>query len=186
MNSIFATDLSTELSMDPREIIASEITHLEGMGSSRWRSNPFMATCRLIGGVAFLVVLVLYFLDPFLYSIHKTKAINAYIYLVRFGDASEVQPLRTCGLFTARDLTQLALRAQQSESESVKDYFISTSQADQVVRDAVQYMTQVRALDSGDLTEATPLTSVRYYLFQNLGIITPHQWIALSPYIELD
>lgn len=183
-SSIFARNISTGLVYTPRELISDEIHHLKGMGQSRWRTNPFMATCRTVGGMVFLVVLILYFLNPFQFAIHKTEAINAYLYLVRFGNPAEAEPLRSCGMFSERDWTMLEQRAQLAESESVKPFFISTSDAQKTIADTVAYMREVDALASGDVSNASPLTKVRFYLFRQFGIIPPREWMSLNPVID--
>lgn len=186
MASIFAKNISTEFSYTPREIISSEIKHLKGMGQSRWRTNPFMATCRTVGGLVFLAVLVLYFLDPFLFAIQKTQSIDAYLYLVRFGNPAEVEPLRTCGMFTTRDWALLQHRGQLAESESVKPFFVSTTAAKNKVAEAVDYMRETQSLANGNINGANPLTTIRYYLFRQFGIIPPQEWLSLNPVIEQD
>lgn len=184
--SIFARNLSAGMTLSPHDLISHEITHLRGRGQSRWRTNPFMASCRLAGTMVFSIVLILYLLDPFLFAIQKTQAINAYLYMTRFGNPAAVQPLLDSGMFTERDQRLLAVRAQLPASEWVKDYFISTADADKVMRDTVAYMTQVQALNSGHMENATPVTKVRYYLFRQFGIIPPREWISLNPVIEAD
>ncbi len=183
-SSIFARNLTSGLVYTPREMISEEIHHLKGYGQSRWRTNPFMATCRSVGGVVFLVVLALYFLDPFQFAIHKTQAINAYLYLVRFGNPAEAQALRTCGMFSERDWAMLENRGQLAESDSVRPFFISTADAQKAVADTVAYMRETNSLASGDVSEASRLTKVRFFLFRQFGIIPPREWMSLNPVIE--
>lgn len=186
MTSIFAKDLSGGVTITPRELIAHEIGHLEGMGRSRWRTTPLMATCRTVSALVFFVVLALYFLDPFLYAINKSRAVDAYLYLTHFGDPEDVQSLTDCGMFTARDMHNLAIRTQTVDPSAVQNYFISTTDAKRAIRQAEDYMHEVNALQSGNLTDANRLTRIRYHLFRHFGIITPREWTALNPVMESD
>jgi hypothetical protein len=47
-------------------------------------------------------------------------------------------------------------------------------------------MAQVKALETGDLAQATTLTELRFYMFRHFGIVPPLQWLSLSPGIEVD
>lgn len=184
--SIFTRSLGAGPLPSARELISDEVSHLHGRGQSRWRTNPFMATCRTVSGFLFVIVMALYFLDPFRFAVQKSQAINAYLYLSRFGNPTEVEPLRTCGIFTERDWRQLAHRAQLAESDSSKVFFVSTAAARDKVQETVDFMHECDALSNGQIGDVTALTTIRYYLFRQFGIIPPREWLSLNPVIETD
>lgn len=185
-SSIFTRNISTGLVYTPQELISDEITHLKGMGRSRWRTNPFMATCRTMAGFVFLALMVLYFMDPFRFAMEKTKAINAYLYLVRFGNPAEVAPLRASGMFSNLDWQQLEYRGQLAKSDSVRYDYVSTTEAQKAVSEVAAFMQDMDALSSGKVETATPLTKVRYYLFRQFGIYPPREWLSLNPVISYE
>lgn len=186
MTSIFARDLSGNIEISPRDLIAHEISHLEGMGRSRWRTTPLMATCRTLGAVIFVSLIVLYFLDPFLLAINKTRTVSAYIYLTDFGSAEQVQVIRDSGLFSRVDLQRLEKTAQKADPGEAKGYFTSTGEAVRTANEAIAYFREINAMHQGDILQAGQLTTVRYYLFQHVGIITPREWLFLNPVLNND
>jgi hypothetical protein len=181
MSSIFSKDPSGEGRPSPRESIREEITHLDKLGRSRWKTTPLAAFCRSFGMFLFLVMVVLYFLDPFLLAINKTHTVSAYLYLALFGNEEQLVKIQQSGMFTPEQLETLKLRAQTTSPSTVKDYFLGTAEAEKTAANAIAYLDEVNALHRGELGNVSRLTLLRYYLFRQWGIVPPREWLALDP-----
>src|SRR5258707_1818621 len=90
MESLFHKDPTLRPPPSPYEQIAPEIEHLKKKTSIRSGKAGDKATLgRFCVLTAIATLLALYFMDPFLYAIHKGDAIRAYLYLHNYRGGNE-------------------------------------------------------------------------------------------------
>jgi len=178
MSSIFTKELE-EVPTSPYDLIEPEIRHTKGQGVSRWQTSPHIAMVRLIGAIAFLVLIGLYFMDPFFYSMHKSRAMRSYLYLKSYGNPAEVRALATSGIFSEGELNVL-----NPKMGDFTAFYESPASAQKAADDAIAYMNNLNRLHTGRLDGANFITHLRYDLFNRFGIIPPKEWESLNPDVE--
>jgi hypothetical protein len=178
MSSIFTKEIE-ELPTSPYDLIEPEIRHTKGKGVSRWQTSPHIAMVRLLGAFAFLILIGLYFLDPFLYSMHKSRAMRSYLYLKNYGDPAAAKALVDSGIFSEPELKIL-----NSKIADFQAFFESPAAAQKTAKEAIVYMDNLNRLHNGHLNGANFLTHLRYDLFTRFGIIPPKEWESLNPDVE--
>src|SRR5271170_6570208 len=124
MASIFSrTPPPRRLSLD--EILAPELTHLK-KGSSVRHTTARSKTTPWILTIAICALLGLYFMDPFLYAMHKSEAIRAYLYLHQNDSPSSTQALADSQI-----LSQDEIAALNQRQGNYQDYFSSSQDAEE-------------------------------------------------------
>jgi hypothetical protein len=175
--SIFTRSAVTEVEEPSNyDRIQREIRHLKNRGMSPWTTNPFMKMGRLAMGFLAVLLAFMYFYDPFAYAYHKTQAMQAYLYLQRWGDNLEVERLEQSGYFSPEDI-----RLLNGSQANPKEYFVNTAEAHAASYAALRYRQQAEAVRDGDLSSGSVLDYWRYNLLIRWGILPPRQWRALNP-----
>jgi hypothetical protein len=158
--------------------IGPEIKHLLKGASvrdahSRSRAGAWAAS------IAVAILLWLFFMDPFLYSFHKSAAMRAYVYLHNYNSASATDGLIASGMFTKDEILTLNER-----HGSFQSYFSSPTDAEQGAANAVAFMNGLHALHFGQYAQLDPIGKIRYLLFVRMGIYPPMVWSGLNPAVE--
>jgi len=149
----------------------SSVRHPSGQGQKK---SPWIAT------LAICVLCGLYFMDPFLYAIHKTDALRTYLYLHNHeNEASSTQALVATHILTPNEI--LVLNNQEG---AYQDYFSSSQEADHKVASIARYMHNLQALHSGDYDQLGPIGKLRYLLFVRNGLVPPTTWSGLNPSVD--
>ncbi len=159
--------------------IGPEIRHLFKGGDPVRDAQSKSKTGAWAATVAIGILLVLFFMDPFLYSAHKSAAIRAYIYLHNYNSASATNALVATGMFSKDEI--LAMNDRHGAFQS---YFSSPLEAELGAANAVAFMNGLHALHYGEYPELDPIGKIRYLLFIRMGLYPPTVWSGLNPSIE--
>ena len=160
--------------------IGPEIAHLKKGTSVRQRVEARNTKAAWAATIAIFILLGLFFMDPFLYAMHKSSAIKAYIYLHTYGSDAAVKSLANSRMFTAEEL-----HTMNGRHGSFQSYFTSPNDAQATADSAVDFMNTVRNLRyGGDYTALDPVSKLRYMLFVRLGLFPPITWSGLNPTID--
>jgi len=161
------------------ELIAPEVGHLKKKGVTARDGKYKSRVTSWIFTIAICALLALYFMDPFLYALHKTEAIRAYLYLHSSGAEASAQELAASGIFTDNEIAALNKR-----DGSFVDYFSSTTDAELSADAVVRYMSSMRSVRVGPYETLDPIGKLRYLLFTRSGLEPPITWTGLSPEID--
>jgi len=156
--------------------IGPEISHLQKGSSVRDRANARNKRGAWIATIALFILLGLFFMDPFLFAMHKSSAIRAYIYLHNYGSDSATQALATSRMFSADEL-----QTMNNRHGSFQSYFTSPSEANEAATSAVDFMNRIHNLRYGDYATLDPIGKLRYMLFIRMGLYPPIVWSGLNP-----
>jgi hypothetical protein len=180
MPSIFNRDPSLRPEYPPLsyEAIKPEIAHLPKKADS-WRLSPHIVAVRFLGTTLFIALVVLYLMDPFLYSMHKSRAMRAYLFLRNYGDPAVVQALADCGIFIPGEIATL-----QYKKGDFSHYYANSAQAERIAWEVIDYMRDLKAMKSGNLAQASTVAKIRFHLFDQWGFTPPRQWQSLNPDVE--
>lgn len=178
MESIFSKD-PTARALTVYDRIAPEITHLKKGGSVRDGSNAGSKTGAWAASIALGILLVLFFMDPFLYAMHKSDAIRAYLYLHNHDSTSATDALVASQIFSQDEI--MAMNGRQG---SFQNYFSSPAQAKHRAASIVGYMSGLHNLHYGDYPQLDPIGKLRYLLFIRVGLYPPTVWSGLNPSID--
>lgn len=147
----------------------------------RVKPNPLKTFFRITAVLLFGLLLGLFFLDPFIYPIQKTKAMRALVYMNLYGNPADVQELAKSGLFEERELKLLLAK----DGDYSKFFPGGVRQARAAGTSAIDYLQESYAL-RGDtpLEELSFVNRVRRVVFVNIGLLPPQYWNALNPEAE--
>ena len=158
------------------ERLAPEIAHLQkGVSTRHGKGGPggfFTWICVIAIGA----VLGLFFMDPFLYAVHRSDAIRAYLYLHSYDTDATVQPLIDSRILSANEIIVL-----NHKDGSFQNYFSSRQDAEDKAAGIVAYMSGLRTLRSGAYQNLDPIGKLRYFLFVRSGLMPPVSWSGLNP-----
>lgn len=162
------------------DLLSPESIENEVQGSlkTRVRKNPIKTFFRVTAVLLFGLLLGLYFLDPFIYPIQKTKAMRSLVYINLYGNANDAQELAKSGLFEEREIQALLAK----DGDYSKFYPGGVREARDVGHSAIAYLKEADAM-RGDtpLEDLSVLNRVRRVLFVNVGLLPPKYWNALNP-----
>ncbi|MEM1058424.1 MAG: hypothetical protein AAGK14_04180 [Verrucomicrobiota bacterium] len=175
MNSVFEK---------ARQANAVELFTYEGIQNevknsarTKVKPNPLYTLVRVTGVVLFGTLLALFFLDPFIYPIQKTKAMRSIVYLNLYGDPADVQRLAASSLLDDQDVEALMVK-----DGDYRAFFPGgTAEAREVGASALAYMEEVKAMHEGNVDALTIYNRIRYYLFVPTGLRPPKYWTSLNP-----
>jgi hypothetical protein len=177
MESIFSKNAAAR-ALTVYDQIGPEIEHLQkgeavrdamsGSQAGAWAAT--IALCLLLG---------LFFMDPFLYSMHKSDAIRAYLYLHNYDSDNATNGLVSSNMFTKGEIA-----AMNERRGSFQSYFVSPEDAEHEAAAAVNFMNGLRTLRDGRYTELDPIGKLRYLLFVRIGVDPPEIWGTLNPSVE--
>ena len=178
MESIFSKDASAARVVTVYDRIGSEIAHLN-KGSSVRDAGRTSKAGAWAASIALFLLLGLFFMDPFLYSIHKATAIRAYLYLHSYGAASTTAELVGSGVFSKSEISEM-----DAQHGSFQSYFTSTTDAKDQAQSTVDFITSMRNLRYGHYQDLDPIGKLRYLLFIRIGLYPPSVWSGLNPSVE--
>jgi hypothetical protein len=159
--------------------IGPEIVHLQKGTSVRDRAEARNKKGAWIATIAICILLGLFFMDPFLYAMHKSSAIKAYLYLHNYDSDSSTKALEDSQMFTRDEIESM-----KSLHGSYLSYFSTPVDAEKTAASAVSFMSGVHALHNGDYANLDPVGKLRYMLFVRLGLYPPVAWKGLNPPVE--
>ena len=157
------------------ERIGPEIQHLERAATARDGSQTSKMGA-WTASIALFFLLALFVMDPFLYAMHKSHAIHAYLYLHNYDSASATQSLANSGIFTQGEITVL-----NTQDGSYQNSFASPEQAEETAASVVEFMKGLHALHYGEYAQLDPIGKLRYLLFVRIGLYPPTAWSGLNP-----
>jgi hypothetical protein len=183
MPSLFSKDPTVRPPLPPYalERIEQEIAHLRKSRSVRHKvkDGERVTVAQIASYFAVCVLLLLYFMDPFLYAYHKNDAIRTYLYLYHNGGEQKAQALLATRIFSESEME--ALNRRQG---SFQNYFSSPAQAEHTADSVVNYMNGLYYLRMGQYDELNPIGKLRYLLFFRTGFLPPTNWDGLTPKVE--
>jgi hypothetical protein len=159
--------------------IGPEISHLQKGNSVRDRAEARNKKGTLIASIAILILLGLFFMDPFLFAMHKSNAIKAYIYLHNYGSNSSTQALAASHMFSADEL-----QTMNNRHGSFQSLFTSPADAQAAADSAANFMNEAHHLRYGDYDTLDPIGKLRYMLFIRIGLHPPIIWQGLNPTLD--
>ena len=162
------------------DLLSPESVEKEFKGSlkTRVKKNPIKNFFRITAVLLFGLLLGLFFLDPFIYPIQKTKAMRSLVFINIYGNAADVQELAKSGLFDAKELKMLMAK----DGDYSKFFPGGIREARSVGQSAIAYLQEADAL-RGDapIEDLSVINRVRRVLFVNVGLLPPKYWTALNP-----
>ncbi len=126
--------------------------------------------------IALFFLLALFVMDPFLYAMHKSHAIHAYLYLHNYDSTTATKSLASSGIFTPGEITVM-----NTQEGSYQNYFTSPQQAEETAASVVDFMKGLHALHYGQYLQLDPIGKLRYLLFVRIGLYPPTTWSGLNP-----
>ena len=158
--------------------IGAEITHIKKgqTGTAREGSDAGTKTGAWLATIAMGLLIVLFFMDPFLFAMHKSDAIRAYVYLHNYDSASNTDALVATHIFSDDEIA--AMNAQHG---SFQNYFPSPAAAQQKAAAIVSYVNGLHDLRYGRYEDLDPIGKLRYLLFVRIGLFPPTYWPGLNP-----
>ncbi len=158
------------------ERLAPEIEHLQKSASTRYGKGKSGGLTSWVIVLAISAVLGLFFMDPFLYALHRSEAIRTYLYLHSYDTDVTVQPLIASHILSKSEIGEL-----DKKDGSFQNYFSSRQEAEEKAAAIVSYMNGLQMLRSGSYESLDPIGKLRYFLFVRSGIIPPVSWSSLNP-----
>jgi len=175
MNSVFEKARNVNnVNLLTRENLEREV---EGSVKAKVKPNPVRNTVRLVAILLFGLLLGLYFMDPFVYPIEKTKAMRSLVYLNLYSDKASVNELAASPIFKQDDVERLL----HKDGDYTRFFPGGTREAKASGQSAVEYMQELEALREGKVEELSGLNRLRYYMFVSIGLKPPQYWSALNP-----
>ncbi len=179
MESLFGKAPAERAPLTPHEQIASEITHLKKKTSVRHGAAARSKTAAIVTLLVICALIGLYFMDPFLYAMHKSEAIRAYLYLHNHDAGPQVD-----ALVASRILSEDEIAALNRRQGSYLDYYSSPAEAERQAAAIVSYVQGMRALRAGRYQQLDPIGKLRFVLFIRSGLLPPTDWRALNPSVD--
>jgi len=161
------------------EQIGPEIQHLEKGGSTVRVGKAHSKAGARAATIGICALLGLFFMDPFLYEMHKSTAIRAYVYLHSQGSDTSLQPLITSGIFSKDEIARLNKQRGLYQSD-----FSSTIDAETHAAGVVSFVNEMQALHRGDYEQLDPIGKLRYLIFVRIGLEPPTTWSGLNPSVD--
>jgi hypothetical protein len=158
--------------------IGPEIKHLK-KGISVREGNSRSKAAAWIASIALLLLIGLFFMDPFLYSLRKSEAIRAYVYLHNYASASSTSGLVASGIFSKDEI-----RVMNDRRGTFQDYFSSVTEAENQAVTVVDFINGLHALRHGKYEQLDRLGKLRYLLFIRIGIDPPMAWSGINPSVD--
>lgn len=178
MESIFSRALPTP-APTLFDRLGPELEHLQKVTSVRYGTMAHKQSYGWAAAIAICSLLALYFMDPFIYAMHKYEAMQAYVYLHNHDSKSYTDALAATRMFSQDELD--ALNRQKATSA---DSNMSPREAEDKAATVVAYMKSVRDLHLGRYEGLDPIGKLRYLLFVRTGLIPPTEWSGLNPSVE--
>jgi hypothetical protein len=178
MESIFSKDPAARTAT-VYDRIGPEISHLQKGNSVRDRAEARNKKGAWAATIALFILLVLFFMDPFLFAMHKSSAIKAYIYLHNYGSSSSTQAMAASRMFSADEL-----QTMNNRHGSFQSFFASPADAQEAATSAVDFMNKAHNLRYGDYDTLDPIGKLRYMLFIRIGLYPPIVWQGLNPTLD--
>jgi len=176
MESIFSRDPAPRVP-SIFDQIAPELEHLDRGGrSAREGDRTKSKAGAWATSIALCFLLALFFMDPFLYALHKSAAIRAYVYLHNHASESATHALVASGIFSKGEIA-----AMNERPGPYQDYFTSPSDAEERASSVIDFMKGTRDLRHGQYSELDPVGKLRYLLFVRMGLTPPVTWKGLNP-----
>ncbi len=178
MASIFSREPDDKKPLDPysRERIEKEIEHLKKKRGTRDAGEQNRKLGIWVTVLAILALLVLFFMDPVVYSWERGNAINAYLYLHNFGREEKAQALANCGILSRSDVDTLNHR-----QGSFQDFFPTPKAAADTADGIVRYMKGAEDLRERHYDKLDVLGKIRYQLFVRWGLVPPSSFDMINP-----
>lgn len=176
MSSVFE---KAQKSLNVDLLSPESIQHeVKGSLKTRVQRNPVKNFFRITAVLLFGLLLGLFFLDPFIYPIQKTKAMRSLVFINLYGNSADVKELAQSGLFDERELQALMAK----DGDYSKYFPGGVREARSVGDSAIAYLQEADAM-RGDvpLEELSYLNRIRRVLFVNIGLLPPKYWSALNP-----
>jgi hypothetical protein len=178
MASLFSKDPTARAVLPPYSLerIEREIAHLRQSSSVRHKAGEKYTMARWASSIAVCALLMLYFMDPFLYAYHKGDAIRTYLYLHNHGSEDKAQVLLSTKIFSTSEIEVLNHR-----QGSFQDYYSTPTEAGKSADSIVDYMNGLYYLRMGQYDQLDPIGKLRYLLFFRTGLTPPTDWSGLTP-----
>ena len=178
MQSIFTKGVTARVAT-VYDQIGPEIQHLQRGNSVRDGSMSGSKAGAWAASIALFLLLTLFFMDPFLFAMHKSSAIRAYIYLHNYGSAASTEALVSSGIFSHADVNEM-----NDKRGSYQDYFASAMDAEKTAASAVSFMSGMHDLRYAQPETLDPIGKLRYMLFVRIGLYPPTIWSGLNPSVD--
>ena len=163
-----------------RERIVTEVKHVTDAASQN-RQPVWVRYGRFAGGIVLLILMALYFLDPFVFAARKTQAIRAYLYERQHGDPKIASALLLSGYFDEIERANL-----QNRTGNFQSFFSSQEDCRRVGKETLRYWNMLVGMHNGNLGNVDGFNRFRYYLFASHGILPPMpvEWSTMTPYFD--
>jgi hypothetical protein len=178
MESIFSKDPS---SRNPTvlERIGPEISHLHKGGATAREGVRSSKVGAWIASIGLISLLALFLMDPFLYAIHKSEAIRAYLYLHNYDSTAATHSLVSTGIFSKDEIMVM-----NDRHGSYQSYFSSPAEAEETAATVVGFMNGLHDLHNGHYLQLDAIGKLRYLLFVRIGLNPPTTWSGLNPSVN--
>jgi len=182
MESLFDKDPTQGPPLSNYDRIEKEIAHLK-KGTSV-RTAPGQQGRKIGSWVLISVILAIigfYVMDPFIYALKKSDAIDIYLYLHNCDGKTSTDALLATQIFSDDEI-----RALNKRQGSFQDYFSSPQEAEAKAAAIVHFIDGLHNLHANRYDQLSTIDKIRCVLFVRNGLLPPMSWNMLNPTVEYE